>query len=167
MQHAVRPRRVLDLAATRPVVLGGTTISADTLAVGDISHFSATLGGGGPVSVAAGANLGGYGSVVGDVTNNGVTAGRSESLRNGVAAAPAVAPTHPALRRVRRRLGRLLGRLLGRRPVHRNFSRRARRNTYGHAARDRCAAGRVGVTVQRTFGSEGTTWQPYVRGSVL
>jgi len=50
---------------------GGTTISAGTLAVGDISHSSATLGGGGPVSVAAGANLGGYGSVVGDVTNNG------------------------------------------------------------------------------------------------
>jgi outer membrane autotransporter protein len=50
---------------------GGTTISAGTLAVGDISHSSATLGDGGPVSVAAGANLGGYGSVVGDVTNNG------------------------------------------------------------------------------------------------
>src|SRR5471032_153418 len=50
---------------------GGTTISAGTLAVGDISHSSATLGGGGSVSVAAGANLGGYGSVVGDVTNNG------------------------------------------------------------------------------------------------
>jgi len=50
---------------------GGTTISAGTLAVGDISHSSATLGGGGPVSVAAGATLGGYGSVVGDVTNNG------------------------------------------------------------------------------------------------
>jgi outer membrane autotransporter protein len=50
---------------------GGTTISAGTLAVGDISHSSATLGGGGPVSIAAGANLGGYGSVVGDVTNNG------------------------------------------------------------------------------------------------
>ncbi|MDB5784420.1 MAG: autotransporter outer rane beta-barrel protein [Caballeronia mineralivorans] len=50
---------------------GGTTISAGTLVVGDISHFSATLGGGGPVSVAAGANLGGYGSVIGDVTNNG------------------------------------------------------------------------------------------------
>jgi outer membrane autotransporter protein len=50
---------------------GGTTISAGTLAVGDISHSSATLGGGGPVSVAAGANLGGFGSVVGNVTNNG------------------------------------------------------------------------------------------------
>ena len=72
MQHAVRPRRALDLAATRPIVLrasGGaidtqafdTTVAqgisgAGTLAVGDISHFSATLGGG-PVSVAAGANL--------------------------------------------------------------------------------------------------------------
>jgi autotransporter-associated beta strand protein len=52
-------------------ITGGTTISAGTLAVGDISHSSATLGGGGPVSVAAGATLGGYGSVVGDVTNNG------------------------------------------------------------------------------------------------
>jgi len=50
---------------------GGTTIGAGTLAVGDISHSSATLGGGGPVSVAAGANLGGYGGVIGDVTNNG------------------------------------------------------------------------------------------------
>jgi autotransporter-associated beta strand protein len=50
---------------------GGTTISEGTLAIGDISHSSATLGGGGPVTVAAGANLGGYGSVVGDATNNG------------------------------------------------------------------------------------------------
>ena len=50
---------------------GGTTINAGTLAVGDISHSSAALGGGGPVSVAAGASLGGYGSVIGDATNNG------------------------------------------------------------------------------------------------
>ncbi|CAN7668347.1 autotransporter outer membrane beta-barrel domain-containing protein [Caballeronia sp. LjRoot29] len=50
---------------------GGTMISEGTLAVGDISHSSASLGGGGPVTVAAGANLGGYGSVVGNVTNNG------------------------------------------------------------------------------------------------
>jgi len=72
-----------------------TTIGAGTLAAGDISHFSATLDDGEPVSVAAGANLGGYGSVVGDVASNGVTAGTSKSgyLRNSVAVAPAVAPT--------------------------------------------------------------------------
>ncbi|MDP9155183.1 MAG: autotransporter outer membrane beta-barrel domain-containing protein [Pseudomonadota bacterium] len=50
---------------------GGTTLSAGTLAVGDSSHPGASLGGGGPVSIAAGTNLGGYGSIVGNVTNNG------------------------------------------------------------------------------------------------
>ncbi|KQR74758.1 transporter [Burkholderia sp. Leaf177] len=50
---------------------GGTTLVAGTLAVGDSSHAGASLGGGGPVSIAAGTNLGGYGTISGDVTNNG------------------------------------------------------------------------------------------------
>jgi hypothetical protein len=68
---------------------------AGTVAIGDISHFSATPGAG-PVSVAGGAKLGRYGRVVGDLTNNGVAGRTSESwhLRHGVPAAPAVAPQH-------------------------------------------------------------------------
>ncbi|MGA3251884.1 MAG: autotransporter-associated beta strand repeat-containing protein, partial [Paraburkholderia sp.] len=50
---------------------GGTTVSAGTLGVGDASSPGAALGGGGAVTVASGATLGGYGSVTGDVTNNG------------------------------------------------------------------------------------------------
>ncbi len=50
---------------------GGTALNAGTLVVGDAAHASAALGGGGPVTVAAGATLGGYGSVTGNVTNNG------------------------------------------------------------------------------------------------
>lgn len=50
---------------------GGTNVNAGTVIVGDATSASATLGGGGPVTVAAGAALGGYGSVTGNMTNNG------------------------------------------------------------------------------------------------
>ncbi len=53
---------------------GGTRIEAGTLVVGDASNPGAALAGGGPVTVAAGATLGGYGSVSGDVTNGGTLA---------------------------------------------------------------------------------------------
>ncbi len=50
---------------------GGTQISAGTVIVGDGTSASAALSGGGAVTVASGAALGGYGSVTGNVTNNG------------------------------------------------------------------------------------------------
>jgi outer membrane autotransporter protein len=50
---------------------GGTTVSAGTLVVGDAASPGAALGGGGATTIASGATLGGYGSVTGDVTNNG------------------------------------------------------------------------------------------------
>ncbi|MPV57764.1 autotransporter outer membrane beta-barrel domain-containing protein [Burkholderia sp. HI2761] len=50
---------------------GGTNVNAGTVIVGDGTSASAALSGGGPVSVASGATLGGYGSVTGNVTNNG------------------------------------------------------------------------------------------------
>ncbi|MGE8165614.1 autotransporter outer membrane beta-barrel domain-containing protein [Paraburkholderia sp. NPDC080076] len=50
---------------------GGTTVSAGTLVVGDAASPGAALGSGGATTVASGATLGGYGSVTGDVTNNG------------------------------------------------------------------------------------------------
>ncbi|WP_231892115.1 autotransporter-associated beta strand repeat-containing protein [Burkholderia sp. MSMB1589WGS] len=50
---------------------GGTNVKAGTVIVGDGTSASAALGGGGPVTVASGATLGGYGSVTGNVTNNG------------------------------------------------------------------------------------------------
>lgn len=50
---------------------GGTTVDAGTLIVGDASNSAASLSGGGPVTVNAGGTLGGYGSVTGNVTNNG------------------------------------------------------------------------------------------------
>ncbi|WP_158282788.1 autotransporter domain-containing protein [Aminobacter sp. AP02] len=53
---------------------GGTSVRAGTLAVGDGSHLGAALSGGGPVDVAAGAALGGYGSVTGTVANSGTIA---------------------------------------------------------------------------------------------
>ncbi|WP_322015268.1 autotransporter outer membrane beta-barrel domain-containing protein [Paraburkholderia sp. J12] len=53
---------------------GGTTVAAGTLAVGDPSNASAALAGGGAVTVAKGATLGGYGSVTGPVTNLGTLA---------------------------------------------------------------------------------------------
>jgi outer membrane autotransporter protein len=53
---------------------GGTTVSAGTLVVGDPAGSSAALSGGGPITVASGATLGGYGSVTGSVTNSGTVA---------------------------------------------------------------------------------------------
>ncbi|KUY61149.1 autotransporter outer membrane beta-barrel domain-containing protein [Burkholderia sp. RF2-non_BP3] len=50
---------------------GGTNVDAGTLVVGDGTSASAALGGGGPVMIASGATLGGYGSVTGNVTNDG------------------------------------------------------------------------------------------------
>ncbi|WP_439500056.1 autotransporter outer membrane beta-barrel domain-containing protein [Bosea sp. (in: a-proteobacteria)] len=50
---------------------GGTTVSFGTLAIGNAGTPTAALSGGGPVTVAAGATLGGYGSVTGAVTNSG------------------------------------------------------------------------------------------------
>ncbi|MDM0104641.1 autotransporter outer membrane beta-barrel domain-containing protein [Variovorax sp. J22R24] len=51
---------------------GGTTVNAGTLVVGDSGSRSAALGGGGMVLVNPGATLAGYGSVNGDVVNNGL-----------------------------------------------------------------------------------------------
>ncbi len=53
---------------------GGTTVGAGTLIIGDAAHTNAALSGGGPVQVNSGATLGGYGSVTGNVTNNGTLA---------------------------------------------------------------------------------------------
>ena len=64
------------LTADNPYT-GGTTISAGTLAVGDFAHPSAALSGGGPIAVASGGTLGGYGSVTGPVTNSGIIAAGS------------------------------------------------------------------------------------------
>jgi len=53
---------------------GGTNVNAGTVVVGDGTSASAALSGGGPVAIAAGATLGGYGSVTGNVSNNGTIA---------------------------------------------------------------------------------------------
>ncbi|WP_210190278.1 autotransporter outer membrane beta-barrel domain-containing protein, partial [Bradyrhizobium sp. NAS96.2] len=53
---------------------GATMISAGTLVVGDASTPTAALSGGGLVTVASGATLGGFGSIAGPVTNNGTFA---------------------------------------------------------------------------------------------
>lgn len=53
---------------------GGTTVTAGTLAVGDAANPLAALSGGGSVSVASGATLGGYGQVTGAVANSGTIA---------------------------------------------------------------------------------------------
>jgi outer membrane autotransporter protein len=53
---------------------GPTDVAAGVLAVGDATHPTASLSGGGPVTVGAGATLGGYGGVAGDVTNSGTVA---------------------------------------------------------------------------------------------
>lgn len=53
---------------------GGANVSAGTLAVGDSAHASAALAGGGTVTVATGAALGGYGGVMGSVSNGGTIA---------------------------------------------------------------------------------------------
>ena len=54
--------------------VGGTNISAGSVIVGDGTSASAALSGGGPVAIASGATLGGYGSVTGNVTNSGTLA---------------------------------------------------------------------------------------------
>jgi outer membrane autotransporter protein len=53
---------------------GATNVLAGTLAVGDPSHTSANLSGSSLVTVASGAALGGYGTVAGNVVNNGTIA---------------------------------------------------------------------------------------------
>ncbi len=53
---------------------GSTQVTAGVLAIGDATHASASLSGGGPVTVAAGAKLGGYGGVAGNVSNFGAVA---------------------------------------------------------------------------------------------
>ncbi|WP_415122501.1 autotransporter outer membrane beta-barrel domain-containing protein [Paraburkholderia sp.] len=71
---------------------GTTTVAAGTLAVGDASHPGAALSGGGDVRVEAGATLGGYGSVTGNVTNLGTIAvADAISAFSGNAAANATA----------------------------------------------------------------------------
>ncbi|MBS0222056.1 MAG: autotransporter outer membrane beta-barrel domain-containing protein [Proteobacteria bacterium] len=64
---------MLTLNADNPYA-GPTNVLAGTLVVGDSSHLSASLSGGGPVLVAGGATLGGFGSVAGDVSNSGTIA---------------------------------------------------------------------------------------------
>ena len=64
------------LTADNPYT-GGTNVSAGTLVVGDFAHPSAALSGGGPITVASGGTLGGYGSVTGAVVNSGVIAAGS------------------------------------------------------------------------------------------
>ncbi len=56
---------------------GGAMVSAGALVVGDFAHPSAALSGGGPITVAHGATLGGYGSITGSVVNDGVIAAGS------------------------------------------------------------------------------------------
>ncbi|WP_175216500.1 autotransporter outer membrane beta-barrel domain-containing protein, partial [Achromobacter deleyi] len=53
---------------------GGTNVNAGTLVVGSSAASAGALSGGGAVAVASGATLGGYGSVTGNVTNNGTLA---------------------------------------------------------------------------------------------
>jgi autotransporter-associated beta strand protein len=50
---------------------GGTNIAAGALAIGDANNPGAALSGGGPIQIAPGGTLGGYGSVNGPVTNAG------------------------------------------------------------------------------------------------
>jgi autotransporter-associated beta strand protein len=56
---------------------GGTNVSAGALVVGDSTHPTAALSGGGLISVGSGGTLAGYGSVTGPVTNSGVIAAGS------------------------------------------------------------------------------------------
>ncbi len=65
---------------------GGTTVSAGTLVVGDPGHPAAALSGGGPIYVAPGATLGGFGSVTGPVTNDGTVAAGNATPSFGGAA---------------------------------------------------------------------------------
>ncbi|MBN3847281.1 autotransporter outer membrane beta-barrel domain-containing protein [Paraburkholderia sp. Ac-20342] len=64
----------LTLNGTANSYAGGTQVDAGTLVVGDAGNAAALLSGGGPVGVATGATLGGYGGVNGNVTNNGTIA---------------------------------------------------------------------------------------------
>jgi fibronectin-binding autotransporter adhesin len=66
---------------------GGTSVDAGTLVVGDPAHPSAALSGGGPITVAGGATLGGYGSVTGNVLNGGTVA--AGNATPGFGASPA------------------------------------------------------------------------------
>ena len=66
---------------------GGTNVNAGTLVVGDGSNSLAALAGGGLVTSHRRATLGGYGSVTGDVTNNGTI-----SVANALASPPAGRP---------------------------------------------------------------------------
>jgi len=58
---------------------GGTNVTAGTLAVGSFPGSPGTLSGCGPTQISAGANLTGYGSICGTVTNHGVV-GAGNSL---------------------------------------------------------------------------------------
>lgn len=60
---------------------GGTNVNQGTLIVGDSANTAGALAGGGVVSVASGATLGGYGSVTGDVTNSGTIAVANAATR--------------------------------------------------------------------------------------
>lgn len=53
---------------------GDTAINGGTLQLGDTTHLSASLAGGGGVTIAATGTFGGYGSVAGNVTNLGTLA---------------------------------------------------------------------------------------------
>jgi autotransporter-associated beta strand protein len=50
---------------------GGTQVNAGTLVIGDANHPAAALSGAGPIQIATGGTLGGYGSVTGPVNNAG------------------------------------------------------------------------------------------------
>ena len=73
------------LSADNPYT-GGTAVLSGTLAVGDFAHPTAALSGGGPISVASGGTLGGYGSATGPTVNNGIIA--AGSATPGFAASP-------------------------------------------------------------------------------
>ena len=60
---------------------GGTNVNAGTMVVGDGTGTAAALSGGGPVRIASGAMLGGYGSVTGDLTNGGTIAAANAVAR--------------------------------------------------------------------------------------
>ncbi len=66
------------LTADNPYT-GLTTVAAGTLIVGDAANPTAALSGGGGVNIASGATFGGYGSVTGNIVNNGALAAGSAS----------------------------------------------------------------------------------------
>lgn len=75
----------LTLNGVHSTYSGGTNVAAGTLIVGDLDA-AAGLRGGGPLTIAPGATLGGYGSVTGNVTNNGTisVANALPSLASGL-----------------------------------------------------------------------------------